>query len=98
MVGAGVVGYAMLALGATMVIGRIRPALSGMWPWISVSSRTERMVSQIAMSAVPSSGMLIGRSGTCGAVPVRATTRGWSFLCMVTTIGSSFLLASSLSR
>ena len=33
------------------------------------SSRTERSVSQIATSIVPSSGMLIGRS-TCGEVPV----------------------------
>jgi hypothetical protein len=48
------------------------------------------MVSQIAMSAVPSSGMLIGRSGTYGAVPVRSTTRESSFLVVVTTIGSSF--------
>ena len=75
MVGAGKVGLARQPLGATMVIGRIRPALTGMWPCTSVSSSTERMVSQIAMSAVPSSGMLIGRSGTCGAVPVRSTVR-----------------------
>src|SRR3954467_13275359 len=60
MVGAGKVGLARHPLGAMMVIGRIRPALTGMWPCISVSSRTDRMVSQIAMSAVPSSGMLIG--------------------------------------
>ena len=98
MVGAGKVGLARQPLGATMVIGRISPAFTGMWPWISVSSSTERMVSQIAMSAVPSSGMLIGRSGTCGAVPVRSTTRLSSFLVMVTTIGSSFFEGSSLSR
>ena len=35
MVGAGKVGLARQPLGATMVIGRIRPALTGMWPWIS---------------------------------------------------------------
>jgi hypothetical protein len=60
LVGAGKVGLARHPLGDTMVIGRIRPALTGMWPWISVSKSTERMVSQITMSEVPSSGMLIG--------------------------------------
>jgi beta-ureidopropionase / N-carbamoyl-L-amino-acid hydrolase len=33
----------------------------------------DRSVSQIAQSTVPSSGILIGRSSTCGAVPVRST-------------------------
>ena len=42
--------------------------------------------------------VLIGRSGTYGAVPVRSTTRESSFLVMVTTIGSSFFDGSSLSR
>ena len=44
----------MVPSGALMVIGRIRPEFCGIWPKLSLSSRIERTVSQIAQSTVPS--------------------------------------------
>ena len=85
-------------MGATIRIGRVRPALTGMWPWTAVSSSTERTVSHTAMSTVPSNGMLIGRSGTWSAVPVRSTVIESPATVIVATIGSSLDLGSSRSR
>ena len=64
MVGAGKIGLARHPRGAMIRIGRTSPALTGMCPCTAVSSSTERTVSHTAMSTVPTSGMLIGRSGT----------------------------------
>ena len=71
-VGAGKLGFAMQPSGATIVIARKRPEFVGTGSCVHASSRIERSVTQIAMSTVPTNGMLIGRS-TCGAVPVRST-------------------------
>ena len=65
-------------------------------PWTALSSRTERSVSQIAQSTVPSNGMLIGRSFTCGAVPVRSTVISSPSTMSVTTIGRLAPRGSSL--
>ena len=71
-VGAGKVGFARQPSGATIVIARKRPEFVGTGSCVQASSRIERSVTQIAMSTVPTSGMLIGRS-TCASVPVRST-------------------------
>ena len=59
-VGAGKVGLARQPSGATIVIGRKRPEFVGTGSCVHASSRIERSVTQIAMSTVPTSGMLIG--------------------------------------
>ena len=64
-VGAGKRGLASVPSGAEIVIGRNSPEFVGTGSWVAESSRMERSVSRIAMSTVPSNGMLIGRS-TCG--------------------------------
>ena len=71
--GAGKIGLARHPSGAWIVIGRVRPLFCGMLPYLSLSSRIDRSVSQTAQSTVPTSGMLIGLCGVCGAVPVRST-------------------------
>ena len=47
---------------------------------------------------VPSSGMLIGRSGTCGAVPVRSTMSSLPRTVIVTASGRSRRDGSASSR
>src|SRR5207247_944887 len=66
---------------------RDSPLFCGMFPYVSVSSRTDRSTSHTATSTVPTNGILIGRSATCAAVPVRSTTRSLPLTVKVTTIG-----------
>jgi len=74
------------------------PLFCGTTPYTTLSSRIERSVSQMAQSTVPSSGMLIGLSAICGAVPVRSTVRQSPATVIVTTSGKSFRLGSGSSR
>ena len=98
MVGAGKIGLASVPLGATMVMGRVSPLFCGMWPQTALSRRMDRRVSQMATSTVPSRGMLIGRSGTCGAVPMRSTTSSLPRTVIATHNGRFFRDASLSSR
>ena len=98
MVGAGNTGFARQPRGATSRIGRTSPELTGMCPCTAVSRSTERTVSQTAMSTVPTSGMLMGRSGTWSAVPVRSTVISSLSTVIVATRGRFRLVGSSLSR
>ena len=98
MVGAGKTGFARQPRGATIRIGRTSPELTGMCPCTAVSRSTERTVSHTAMSTVPTSGMLMGRSGTWSAVPVRSTVISSPSTVMVATRGRLRFVGSSLSR
>ena len=98
MVGAGNTGFARQPRGATIRIGRTSPELTGTWPCTAVSRSTERTVSQTAMSTVPTSGMLMGRSGTWPAVPVRSTVISSPSTVTAAARGRFFFAGSSLSR
>ena len=89
MVGAGNTGLAIVPSGTEIVTGRNRPAFDATGSWRVESSRIARSVSRIAMSTVPTSGMLIGRS-TWAAVPSRSTCRSLPLTVTATSIGRSW--------
>src|SRR5699024_3345747 len=97
MVGAGKIGFTSVPLGATIFLGLNRPALGGMFPYLTESKSIERKVRYIAISTVPTKGIFIGRS-ICGSVPVRSTVISLSFIITETTIFKSFLFGSLLSK
>ncbi len=88
-VGAGNTGLAIVPSGTEIVTGRNRPAFDATGSCRVESRRIARSVSRIAMSTVPTSGMLIGRS-TCGAVPSRSTCRSLPRTVTATSIGRSW--------
>ena len=63
-----------------------------------MSNKIDRIVSHMAQSTVPTSGMLIGLSGSCDAVPVRSTINSSPCTFSVTTSGSLLRDGSGSSK